>query len=347
VKNIAIRSYVNILDDLKTKIRQAQQKASLSVNKELILLYWEIGKTVIDQQKKQGWGAKIIKRLSRDLSLSFPDMKGFSPRNIKYMRKLAESYPDKTIVQQLVAQIPWGHNVRLLDYIKGPSERMWYIGQTIKNGWSRNVLVHQIESRLYYRQKRLHKIANFNRTLSTSQSDLALQTMKDPYVFDFLTVANELKELELQKELVRHITKFLLELGAGFAFVGSNYHLEVSGKDFYLDLLFYHLSLRCYVVIELKTGDFKPEYAGQLNFYLSAVDEEIKAKEDNPTIGIILCKKKDKIVAEYALRGTSKPMGISEYKLSRIIPGKLRKALPSAKEIESELETKEQSYGNV
>lgn len=249
----------------------------------------------------------------------------------------AETYPDRPFVQQLVAQIPWGHNVRILDYIENPVERAWYIDQTIKNGWSRNVLVHQIESKLYHRQKGLHKVANFIKTLPAPQSDLALQTMKDPYVFDFLTIANNVKELELQKELVRHITKFLLELGAGFAFVGSNYHVEVSGKDFYIDLLFYHLSLRCYVAIELKTGDFKPEYTGQLNFYLSAVDSTVKSKEDKPTIGIILCKNKDKVIAEYALRGATKPMGISEYKLSKVIPEKLRKALPSAKEIESEL----------
>jgi len=339
--NMNVSSYVNVFNDLKTKIRQAQQKAVLSVNRELILLYWEIGKTILEQQKKQGWGTKVIGRLSKDLSLSFPEIKGFSPRNLKYMRKLADTYPDKTIVQQLVAQIPWGHNVRILDYIGDPVERAWYVEQTIQNGWSRNVLIHQIESRLYHRQKGLQKVANFSKTLPAPQSDLALQTMKDPYVFDFLAIANDAKELELQKELVRHITKFLLELGAGFAFVGSNYHVEVSEKDFYIDLLFYHLSLRCYVVIELKTGDFKPEYAGQLNFYLSAVDNKVKTKEDKPTIGIILCKNKDKVIAEYALHGIRKPMGVSEYKLSRVIPEKLRKSLPSAKEIESELGAKE------
>ncbi len=341
MKNLNVTAYANILDDLKLKIQRARQKAVLSVNKELILLYWEIGKTILDQQKKQGWGAKVIGRLSKDLSQSFPDAKGFSSRNLKYMKKLAETYPDKAIVQQLVAQIPWGHNIRIMDCVGDPAERAWYIGQTIKNGWSRNVMVHQIESKLYHRQKSPHKVSNFSKTLPAPQSDLALQAMKDPYVFDFLAIASDIKELELQKELVRHITKFLLELGAGFAFVGSNYPVEVSGKDFYIDLLFYHLSLRCYVVIELKTGDFKPEYAGQLNFYLSAVDSKIKSREDKPTIGIILCKNKDKVIAEYALRGTSKPMGVSEYKLSKVIPEKLRKALPSAKEIESELEGKD------
>ena len=338
---INIPSYATVLEELKFKIRKAQQKAALSVNKELILLYWDIGRTILDQQHKQGWGAKVIEHLSKDLSKSFPDMKGVSPRNLKYMRKFAESYSDRTIVQQLVAQIPWGHNVRILDYIENPKEKMWYIAQVIKNGWSRNVLVHQIESGLYKRQKEARKITNFKRTLSMPQSDLAQQTIKDPYVFDFLTIAQDAKELELQNELVRHITKFLLELGAGFAFVGSQYPIEVSGRDFYIDLLFYHLNLRCYVVIELKTGDFKPDYAGQLNFYLSAMDSQVKSKDDKPTIGIILCKNKDKIIAEYALRNMSKPMGVSEYKLSRVVPEKLRKALPSVKEIESELSAKE------
>jgi predicted nuclease of restriction endonuclease-like (RecB) superfamily len=214
---------------------------------------------------------------------------------------------------------------------------LWYIGETIKNGWSRNVLVHQIESGLYQRQKGAQKITTFKRALPVPQSDLVEQTIKDPYIFDFLNISQSVKEIELQNELIKHITKFLLELGKGFAFVGSKYHLEVSGKDFYVDLLFYHLNLRCYVVIELKTGDFKPEYAGQLNFYLSAVDSQLKNKEDSPTIGIILCKSRDKIIAEYSLRNITKPMGVSEYKLSRIVPEKLRKALPSVKEIEAEL----------
>ena len=333
-------SYAIVLEELKSKIRRAQQKAALSVNKELIFLYWDIGTTILEQQTKQGWGAKVIDSLSRDLNKNFPSMTGFSSRNLKYMRKLAETYPDRKFVQQLVAQIPWGHNVRILDYIKIPKERFWYIQQTIRNGWSRNVLIHQIESGLYKRQKGAHKITNFRKVLPAPQSDLAYQIIKDPYIFDFLTIKQDVKELELQRELLRHITKFLLELGSGFAFVGSQYHLKVSGKDFYMDLLFYHLRLKCYVVIELKTGDFKPEYAGQLNFYLSAVDSQIKSKGHNPTIGIILCKKKDGIIAEYALRNMSKPIGVSEYKLSRTIPAKLRKVLPSTREIETELSSK-------
>lgn len=337
---INIPSYAAVLKELKIKIRQAQQKAVFSVNRELILLYWDIGVTILEQQRKQGWGAKVIDRLSQDLRKSFPDMKGVSTRNLKYMRKFAAAHRDISIVQQLAAQIPWFHNCALLDKVSDEKERIWYIGQTIKNGWSRNVLMHQIESRLYERQKKTKKVTNFRRTLVPPQSDLAQDTIKDPYVFDFLTIAQNARELKLQNELVRHIAKFLLELGAGFAFVGSNYHLEVSGKDFYIDLLFYHLKLRCYVAIELKTGDFKPEYAGQINFYLSALDSQIKSKDDKPTIGILLCKSRDKVIAEYALRNMTKPIGVSEYKLSRIIPEKLRRVLPSTKEIESELRDK-------
>jgi len=337
MKMAAIASYTTILEKLKNKIREAQHKAFLSVNKELILLYWNIGTTILEQQRKEGWGAGVINRLALDLTRIFPDMKGLSPRNLKYMRALAEAYPEKQIVQQLVAQIPWGHNLRILDCIKNRAERLWYIRETVKNGWSRNVLVHQIENTLYQRQKISSKSTNFLTTLPAPQSELAQQTIKDPYIFDFLNLAHDARELELQKALINHITKFLLELGSGFAFVGSQYHLEISGKDFYIDLLFYHLNLRCFVVLELKTGEFKPEYAGQLNFYLSAVDSQVKGKNDNPTIGIILCKNKDKIIAEYALRNIAKPMGVSEYKLSRTIPEKLRRALPSPKEIETEL----------
>lgn len=332
---INISSYVTILEELKIKIRQAQYKAVISANKEMIFLYWDIGKTILIQQEKQGWGAKVIDRLSHDLCKTCPDMKGLSSRNLKYMRAFAEAYPDKQFVQQLAAQIPWFHNCVIMDKVRVPDQRGWYIRQTIENGWSRNILTLQIENELYRRQGKA--ISNFKKTLPAPQSDLAQQTIKDPYIFDFLNISQSAKELELQNELLKHITKFLLELGSGFAFVGSQYHIEISKKDFYIDLLFYHLKLRCYIVIELKTGDFKPEYAGQLNFYLSAVDSRIKSKDDNSTIGIILCKNKDRIIAEYALRNMTKPMGVSEYKLSRVIPEKLRKALPTVEEIEQEL----------
>lgn len=336
-KLINIKSYATVLEELKTKIRQAQYKACLSANKEMIFLYWDIGITILEKQKKQGWGAKIIDNLSMDLTKSFPGMKGLSPRNLKYMRQFACLYPERIIVQEALAQLTWYHIITLMDKVKNEKERLWYANQIIQNSWSRNVLVHQIESRLYQRQKGGHKINNFKKTLPSPQSDLAQQTIKDPYIFDFLNISQNTKELELQDELLKHITKFLLELGSGFAFVCSQYHLEVSNKDFYIDLLFYHLKLRCYIVIELKTGDFKPQYAGQLNFYLSAVDSQIKNKNDNPSIGIILCKNKDRIIAKYALRNITKPMRVSEYKLSRVIPGKLRKALPTVEEIEQEL----------
>jgi len=334
---INIPSYVAILEELKTKIRQAQYKAVISANKEMIFLYWDIGETILIQQERQGWGAKVIERLSRDLCKSFPGMKGLSSRNLKYMRQFAYLYPNRIIVQEVLAQLTWYHIITLMDKVKNEKEKLWYANQIIQNGWSRNVLVHQIESSLYQRQKGTHKINNFKKTLPVPQSDLAQQTIKDPYIFDFLNISQNAKELELQNELLKHIIKFLMELGAGFAFVGSQYHIEVSKKDFYIDLLFYHLKLRCYVVVELKTGDFKPEYAGQLNFYLSAVDSHIKNKDDNSTIGLILCKNKDKIIAEYALRNMTKPMGVSEYRLSRVIPEKLRKALPTIEQIEQGL----------
>ncbi len=308
---ISIPSYITILEELKSKIRRAQYKAVISANKEMIFLYWDIGDTILEEQQKLGWGAKVIDRLSKDLTNFFPNMKGLSPRNLKYMRQFAQLYPDYKIVQEVLAQLTWYHIITLMDKVKNEKERLWYVAQTIKNGWSRNILVHQIESQLYERQKGAHKITTFKRTLPVPQSDLAQETIKDPYIFDFLNISQNAREIELQNELVRHITKFLLELGAGFSFVGSQYHIEVSRKDFYIDLLFYHLKLRCYVVIELKTGDFKPEYAGQLNFYLSAVDSQIKSKDDNSTIGIILCKNKNRVIAEYALRNITKPMGVS------------------------------------
>jgi len=278
----------------------------------------------------------VIDRLAQDLRREFPDMKGFSARNLKYMRAFAEAYPDKEFVQQPVAQIPWGHNVRTLDYVKDPAERIWYIRQTIEHGWSRNVLVHQIESGLYHRKGKA--ITNFDRTLPAPQSDLAREVLKDPYVFDFLGLTEDIRERELERQLIARIRDFLLELGVGFAFVGSQVHLEVGGEDFYLDLLFYHLKLRCYVVIELKTGEFKPEYAGKMNFYLSAVDDLFRHPDDRPSIGIILCKSKNKVIVEYALRDTTKPIGVSSYRLTRALPEELKESLPSVEELERELE---------
>ncbi len=327
--------YAKFLADLKEHIRRARVKAALSANRELILLYWEIGQMILERQRKEGWGAKVIDRLAQDLRREFPDMKGFSARNLKYMRAFAEAYPAQKFVQQVAAQIPWFHHCILLDKIKNPAERIWYIQQTIEHGWSRNVLVHQIESGLYHRKGKA--ITNFDRTLSAPQSDLAREMLKDPYVFDFLGLTEDIRERELEKQLIARIRDFLLELGVGFAFVGSQVHLEVGGEDFYLDLLFYHLKLRCYVVIELKTGEFKPEYAGKMNFYLSAVDDLLRHPDDKPSIGIILCKSKNKVIVEYALRDTNKPIGVSSYRLTRALPEEIKSSLPSVEELERKL----------
>lgn len=283
--------YDDFLRDLKERIRSAQVQAVLAVNRELVLLYWQIGCDILTRQQQQGWGTKVIERLAADLRSAFPEMKGFSPRNLKYMRAFAEAYPMEQIVQQVVAQIPWGHNVRILDIVKDPTERLWYVQQTIQHGWSRNVLVHQIESGLYHRQGKA--VTNFDRTLPKPQSELAQQLLKDPYNFDFLSLGKDALERDLERALIDHIRDFLLELGVGFAFVGSQYHLEVGGQDFYIDLLFYHLRLRCYVVIDLKMSGFQPEFSGKMNFYLSVVDDLLRHPDDQPSIGMILCKSKN------------------------------------------------------
>jgi predicted nuclease of restriction endonuclease-like (RecB) superfamily len=265
-----VQGYDDFLRSLKERIRTAQLRAALSVNRELVLLYWQIGRDILNRQQHQGWGAKVIDRLAADLRNAFPDMKGFSSRNLKYMRKFAETYPDEQIVQQLAAQIPWFHNCVLLDKVKDSTEREWYLCKTLEHGWSRNVLVHQIESGLYHRQGKA--LTNFEQTLPSPQSDLAQQILKDPYNFDFLSLGEEAQERDLEKALTEHIRDFLLELGVGFAFVGSQYHLEVGGEDFYLDLLFYHLRLRCFVVIELKVGEFKPEFGSTRSIMLNKSD---------------------------------------------------------------------------
>lgn len=256
---------------------------------------------------------------------------------MKYMAKFAEIYPDREFVQQVVAQIPWGHNIVLLDKVADMDERKWYIKKSAENGWSRNVLVHQIESNLYQRQVLADKVTNFDHRLPSPQSELAAQTVKDPYVFDFIPFREDMLERDIEQALVRDVTKLLLELGTGFAFLGNQYHLNVGGDDFYIDLLFYNLNLRCYVVIELKTGDFKPEYAGQLNFYLSAVDGILKKEQDNPSIGLLLCKSKNNVVAEYSLKDISKPIGVSEYKITSSLPDNLEKQLPSVEDIQKRI----------
>lgn len=326
--------YLATIEQVKQEIREAQYRASIRVNTELILLYHNIG-TVINQHK--AWGNKFIENLAHDIKMDFPQVKGYSVRNLKYMAKFAATYPDVEFVQQVVAQIPWGHNIVILDKLSKQEERHWYIEACQENGWSRNVLIHQIENDLYRRQVLVEKISNFEHRLPAPQSELAVQTMKDPYIFDFISFEEDMIEKDIEKALVQDITKLLLELGTGFAFLGNQYHLNVGGDDFYIDLLFYNLNLRCYVVIELKTGEFKPEYAGQLNFYLSAVDGLVKQEQDNPTIGLLLCKSKNNLVAEYSLKDMSKPIGVSAYQITSNLPAELEKQLPSVEDIQKRI----------
>lgn len=327
--------YADWLVELKTRIHQAQQRAALAVNRELVLLYWQIGCDILDRQNREGWGAKVIERLAHDLRNAFPTMKGFSRANLMYMRAFAEAWPDAAIVQQAVGQLPWGHNLLLLAKLKDPQQRLAYAQRAVEHGWSRNVLGIHIETRLLEREGQAQ--TNFAERLPAPGSDLARQTLKDPYLFDFLDVGREAGEREIEDALVQHVTRFLLELGAGFAFVGRQVPLEVGGDEFFIDLLFYHLKLRCYVVIELKAGKFKPEHLGQLGFYLTAVDAQIKSEHDGPTIGLLLCKSKNQVVAEYALRDNAQPMGIAEYKLLEALPTELQTGLPSIEQIEQEL----------
>lgn len=327
--------YADWLAELKGRIHAAQQRATLAVNHELLLLYWQIGRDILERQAAQGWGAKVIDRLAQDLRSAFPDMKGFSPRNLKYMRAFAEAWPDEEFVQQAVARLPWGHNLVLLDRLPGPQTRRWYAAKAIEHNWSRNVLVMQIESRLLERSGQA--VTNFEVSLPKPDSDLARESVKDPYRFDFLGLTGEAQEREIERALVKHVTEFLLELGAGFAFVGRQVLLDVAGDEFFIDLLFYHLKLRCYVVIEIKAGKFKPEHLGQLSFYLTAVDRQVKHPQDGPTIGLLLCKSKNKVVAEYALGGLSQPLGVAEYQLVESLPPELQTSLPSIEQIEREL----------
>lgn len=328
--------YLSILQDLKIHIQKARLKAAISVNTQMIQLYWEIGKFILAQQEKEGWGAKVIDRLSKDLRKEFTDMKGLSARNLKYMRKFAEAYPNFEIVQPVVAQISWTHNIILLDKVKDFETRLWYITASINNGWSKRILTHQIELQVHETHGKLPN--NFDNHLPPLQSDLVKQLLKDDYIFDFLSQSDVRSERDLEKGLTHYITEFLLALGKGFAFVGRQYHLEVGGQDFYMDLLFYHLKLRCYFVVELKTEGFKPEFTGKLNFYLSAVDDLMRQKEDKPTIGLLLCKYKNDVVVEYALRDVNKPMGVASYQLSKKIPKEVAKELPSKKELKQILE---------
>jgi predicted nuclease of restriction endonuclease-like (RecB) superfamily len=366
--------YGSLLTEIKERIRQAQTRAALSANAEMIAMYWDIGRMIHQRQQMEGWGAGVIPRLANDLKNELPEEKGFSERNIKRMLRFYREYPElpqpeanlvpqvaallkteeneasvnvpqaaahlqnfpsATITAQLAFGIPWFHHVILIEKVKELSIRLWYMEQTIEQGWSRDTLAAMIKSNAFARQGQA--VSNFSTSLPSPQSKLARQLLKDPYLFDFLTIEEPFHERELETGLVRHLEKFLLELGQGFAFVGRQYHLEVSGKDFYLDLLFYHLKLRCFVVVDLKKGEFQPEYAGKMNFYCSVVDDQLSNEADQPTIGLILCQTKDRILAEYSLRDIHKPIGISDYELTRSLPDNLKSSLPTVEEIEAEL----------
>ena len=328
--------YADWLTELKLRVHAARQRAATAVNHELVCLYWQIGRDILARQAKQGWGARVIERLAHDLRTAFPEMKGFSRANLMYMRAFAEAWPDGEIVQQGVGHLPWGHNLVLLTKLKTAQLRLAYAQRAIEQGWSRNALNIHIETRLLEREGKA--VSNFSTRLPAPRSDLALQVIKDPYVFDFLGIGQEAGEREIEAALVEHISRFLLELGAGFAYVGRQVPIEVGGDDFFIDLLFYHLKLHCYVVIELKAGAFKPEHTGQLSFYLTAVDAQLKSDQDAATIGLLLCKTKNRVVAEYALRDSNKPIGIAEYQLVESLPKELQTNLPTIEQIEQELE---------
>lgn len=322
--------YLAALEDIKLKVRTARHKAALAVNSELIALYHKIGFSIIQQQRNSQWGDKVLNVLAKDLKSEFPDMKGLSITNLKYMRSFAQAWPDLNedkIGQQAVDQIPWGHNIVLLQKLKDTTERLWYASKTIENGWSRNVLVNQIESRLIERQG--SAITNFDSTMPSSTSELAKETFKSRYIFDFLKLGEEALERDIEDALAEQIKKFLLELGTSFSFVGKQVRLDVGGDEFYIDLLFFHINLNRYIVIELKAGNFKPEHAGQLNFYLTAVDEQIKLDRHEPSIGLLLCKNRNKLVAEYALRTTANPIGIAEYQINDKLPKEIEEQLPA------------------
>lgn len=331
---ISDNEYMALVQSIKERIKTAQYRATVSVNHELITLYHSIGSEI---NAHKVWGNKFIDSLSRDIHLEYPEATGYSVRNLKYMAKFADLFSADEIVQAALAQITWYHHITLMDKVKDRDMYLWYAEKASENGWSRNVLVHQIESGLYARQVTAQKISNFESRLPSPQSELAIQTMKDPYIFDFIPFKDDMKERDIEDAMVRDVTRLLLELGTGFAYVGHQYHMVVGGEDFYLDLLFYSLSLRCYVVIELKSGEFKPEYAGKLNFYLSAVDSQLKKEWDNPSIGLLLCKSKNNVIAEYSLRDISKPIGVSEYKVTQELPSELENQLPSVDDIKARI----------
>ena len=377
----AITQYKNWLKEVKGLVSSSRAKAALSVNEQLIVMYWQLGQMIVAKQKEHQWGDTVIEKLSADLQKAFPEMKGFSRANLYNCKKWVLFYGNKKVQQAvgqmqkqlpakkvqppvgqmqkqlpfkivqppvgqfkpavkkillLVTQIPWSHNIIIIEKTNSIDEALFYIKQTIENNWSRNMLLNQVALQLHKRKGKA--INNFASTLPAVQSNLAGQVLKDPYIFDFLSVRNIIDERDLEKELINHVTKFLLELGKGFAFIGRQYPIEVARKDYSIDILFYHLFLRCYVVVDLKTDEFKPEHAGKMGFYLSAIDDLVANKKyDNPTIGIILCKEKDNVTAEFAIRNISKPIGIAQYDFLKTLPSKIKTALPSIHELEKEL----------
>lgn len=330
--------YLSTLEEIKQRIQKERLRVILSANQAMVLLYWDLGRLILARQGQQGWGAKVIDRLATDLREAFPGMKGFSPRNLLFMRSFAEAYPEAEIVKQVVSPLPWGHIVRLLQREKNSEIRTWYARQAIVQGWSRSILELHMDRRAHERQGKA--ITNFPTTLPPADSDMATQVFKDPYLFDFLGTADPRREREVEQALVDHIQRFLLELGAGFAFVGRQVHLEVGDQDFYVDLLFYHLKLRCYVIVELKAVPFDPAFVGQLNLYLSAADDLLRHPNDKPTIGLLLCRSKNKIVAEYALRNLNKPIGVAQWETLIVeqLPQEFTDSLPTVEELETELE---------
>jgi predicted nuclease of restriction endonuclease-like (RecB) superfamily len=330
-------AYGSLLSEIKSRLTQARLRTVLAANAAMVVAYWDVGCSILARQQAEGWGAKVIDRLSADLRRAFPDMSGLSPRNLKYMRAFAAAWPDGAIVQQVVAQLPWKQNIALLDKLKTPQDRLWHAQKAAQHGWSHAILTLQIESQAHQRSGKAQN--NFPLTLPPADSDLAAQIFKDPYLFDFIGTGDPRREREVEQALVDHIQRFLLELGAGFAFVGKQVHLEVGGQDFYLDLLFYHLRLRRYVVVELKNREFQPGDAGQMNLYLSAADDLLRHADDQPTIGLLLCKGRNKLVVEYALRGIEKPIGVAEWatQLVENLPAEFESSLPTVAQIEAEL----------
>lgn len=329
------QDYQSFIQGIKDRILSSRYKAARAVNQELILLYHHIGTQILEKQKSQGWGAKIVQHLSKDLKVSFPDMKGFSPQNLKYMRKFAEEYSFDEIGQQSVDQLAWGHIIILIYKLRDADERNWYVQKVIEENWSRDRLESQIESKVYQRQG--NAITNFKQNLPSVLEEQASNLLKSPYNLDFLSLSDDAYEKDIENKLVNHIERFLLELGDGFAFMGRQYPIRVEDEDYVMDMLFYNVRLRAYIVVELKAVKFKPEHVGQLNFYLSAVDSQLRRSSDNPSIGILLCKSRKGITVEYALRDMNKPIGVAEYRLTEVLPDNIKTALPSIEEIEFEL----------